>query len=238
MVGSSPLDTSTDTPHRGMSLLLGLSTTRGSSSRRRSEGKRSSSRKALVLEQQQQSLDRDHSDPTSSGITTPTVLQRSQRSILMENQLDLNETEMEYYEQIVNDLAGEASIHPSSCLSPCLIYLSSSSFPCSSIEKLERMKDEKEEIHAISSMLGDRLLKITYDIPTMLLLLYIQRCHAGDTSSYHLFVSRQQKDELLKSSTEELVQQRAAMEREMADLKSLLGEIVLCSASAVSLARC
>jgi len=114
LVGSSPLDTSTDTPHRGMSLLLGLSTTRASSSssRRRSEGKRSSSRKALVLEQQQ-SLDRDHCDPTSSSITTPTVLQRSQRSILMENQLDLNETEMEYYEQIVNDLAGEASIHQS-----------------------------------------------------------------------------------------------------------------------------
>lgn len=114
LVGSSPLDTSTDTPHRGMSLLLGLSTTRASSSSsRRSEGKRSSSRKALVLEQQQQSLGRDHCDPTSSSITTPTVLQRSQRSILMENQLDLNETEMEYYEQIVNDLAGEASIHPS-----------------------------------------------------------------------------------------------------------------------------
>ena len=114
LVGSSPLDTSTDTPHRGMSLLLGLSTTRASSSssRRRSEGKRSSSRKALVLEQQQ-SLDRDHCDPTSSSITTPTVLQRSQRSILMENQLDLNETEMEYYEQIVNDLAGEASIQQS-----------------------------------------------------------------------------------------------------------------------------
>ena len=112
LVGSSPLDTSTDTPHRGMSLLLGLSTTRASSSSRRSEGKRNSSRKALVLEQQQ-SLGRDHCDPTSSSITTPTVLQRSQRSILMENQLDLNETEMEYYEQIVNDLAGEASIHPS-----------------------------------------------------------------------------------------------------------------------------
>lgn len=113
LVGSSPLDTSTDTPHRGMSLLLGLSSTKASSSsRRRSEGKRSSSRKALGLEQQQ-SLDRDHCDPTSSSITTPTVLQRSQRSILMENQLDLNETEMEYYEQIVNDLAGEAFIHPS-----------------------------------------------------------------------------------------------------------------------------
>ena len=26
------------------------------------------------------------------------------------------------------------------------------------------MKDEKEEIQAISSMLGDRLMKITYDI--------------------------------------------------------------------------
>jgi len=39
------------------------------------------------------------------------------------------------------------------------------------------MKDEKEEIQAISSMLGDRLLKITYDIPTMLLL-YIPCSHA------------------------------------------------------------
>lgn len=44
------------------------------------------------------------------------------------------------------------------------------------------------------------------------------------TNHYDVFVCRQQKDELLKSSTEELVLQRAAMEREMADLKSLLGE--------------
>lgn len=58
-----------------------------------------------------------------------------------------------------------------------------------------------------------------------LLLIY----YAVDTSSYQMFVNRQQKDELLKSSTEELVQQRAAMEREMADLKSLLGETMLCS---------
>jgi hypothetical protein len=44
-----------------------------------------------------------------------------------------------------------------------------SSYSYSSVEKLERMKDEKEEIQAISSMLGDRLLKITYDIPYPLL---------------------------------------------------------------------
>jgi len=41
---------------------------------------------------------------------------------------------------------------------------------------------------------------------------------------YFVLLCSQQKDELLKSSTEELTQQRAAMEREMEDLKSLLGE--------------
>jgi sensor domain CHASE-containing protein len=40
----------------------------------------------------------------------------------------------------------------------------------------------------------------------------------------HDMFCRQQKDELLKASTEELVQQRTAAEREMEDLKSLLGE--------------
>ena len=58
---------------------------------------------------------------------------RTQRSIFMENQLDLNESEMEYYENIVNDLA----------------------------EKLERMQEEKEDLQSISNSLGDRLQRLS-----------------------------------------------------------------------------
>jgi len=144
--GSSPLD---DTPRRGRSsLLLRLST--GARSRR-SEGKHSST---AGLEELEQSTTRDNDNDTS--IMTPVL--RSQRTILMENQLDLNETEMEYYEQIVNDLAGPYC--------GTLLYSDAHDSPVLTrrcIEKLERMKEEKEEIQAISSMLGDRLLKITYE---------------------------------------------------------------------------
>ncbi len=45
---------------------------------------------------------------------------------------DLNETELEYYEEIVNDLA----------------------------EKLEKMKEEKEDLQLISNALGERLQRI------------------------------------------------------------------------------
>ena len=58
---------------------------------------------------------------------------RTQRSIFMENQLDLNESEMEYYEEVVNDLA----------------------------EKLERMQEEKDDLQSISNALGDRLQRLS-----------------------------------------------------------------------------
>lgn len=58
---------------------------------------------------------------------------RTQRSIFMENQLDLNESEMEYYEDIVNDLAS----------------------------KLERMQEEKDDLQSISNALGERLQRLS-----------------------------------------------------------------------------
>lgn len=58
---------------------------------------------------------------------------RTQRSIFMENQLDLNESEMAYYEEVVNDLA----------------------------EKLERMQEEKDDLQSISNALGDRLQRLS-----------------------------------------------------------------------------
>jgi predicted DNA binding CopG/RHH family protein len=60
-------------------------------------------------------------------------LYRTQRSIFMENQLDLNESEMEYYEGVVNDLA----------------------------EKLERMQEEKDDLQSISNALGERLQRLS-----------------------------------------------------------------------------
>ena len=67
---------------------------------------------------------------------TPTRLDRSgqfkQRSVFMENQLDLNESEMEYYEHIVNDLA----------------------------DKLEKVQEEKDDLQAICTSLGDRLQRM------------------------------------------------------------------------------
>lgn len=51
----------------------------------------------------------------------------------MENQLDLNESEMDYYEEVINDLA----------------------------EKLKNVQEEKEELQAVSTSLGDRLQRLT-----------------------------------------------------------------------------
>ncbi len=69
---------------------------------------------------------------------SPSVLDRSgqskqHRSVFMENQLDLNESEMEYYETVVNDLA----------------------------DKLEKMQEEKDDLQAISASLGERLQKLS-----------------------------------------------------------------------------
>jgi len=56
-----------------------------------------------------------------------------QKSIVMENQLDLNESEIDYYEDIVNDLA----------------------------ERLEKMKEERDELQFVSNALGERLQRLT-----------------------------------------------------------------------------
>lgn len=68
---------------------------------------------------------------------SPSVLDRSshmtaghlQRSVFMENQLDLNESEMEYYEGVINDLA----------------------------DKVDALQVEKEDLQSISASLGERL---------------------------------------------------------------------------------
>jgi hypothetical protein len=70
---------------------------------------------------------------TYTPIKTDQSGMRTQRSIFMENQLDLNESEMEYYEQIVDDLA----------------------------EKLERMQEEKDDLQSISNALGERLQRLS-----------------------------------------------------------------------------
>lgn len=57
------------------------------------------------------------------------------RSICMENQLELNESEIVYYEAIVEDL----------------------------VDKLSQMKQEKEDLQSICNSLGDRLQKIGKD---------------------------------------------------------------------------
>ncbi len=54
------------------------------------------------------------------------------RSICMENQLELNESENDYYETIIEEL----------------------------VEKLSNMKREKEDLQSICNSLGDRLQKI------------------------------------------------------------------------------
>lgn len=51
----------------------------------------------------------------------------------MENQLDLNESEIDYFEEIINDLA----------------------------ERLEKMKEERDELQSITNSLGDRLQRIS-----------------------------------------------------------------------------
>jgi hypothetical protein len=55
------------------------------------------------------------------------------KSIAMENQLDLNESEIDYFEEIINDLA----------------------------ERLEKMKEERDELQSITNSLGDRLQRIS-----------------------------------------------------------------------------
>jgi hypothetical protein len=57
---------------------------------------------------------------------------RTQRSIYMENQLDLNDAEMAYFEEVVNDL----------------------------LQKLEHMKEEKDDLQSIANVLGERLQKL------------------------------------------------------------------------------
>ncbi len=57
----------------------------------------------------------------------------STHKTIMANTLELNESELEYYEQVVNDLA----------------------------EQLERMREEKEDLQSISSSLGERLQKVS-----------------------------------------------------------------------------
>lgn len=75
------------------------------------------------------------------------AMHRSQRSIMLENQLDLNESEMEYYEQIVNDLAAklEKVTEERDDLA----------------DKVERLNEEKEELQDVSSSLGSRLQSVT-----------------------------------------------------------------------------
>ncbi len=51
----------------------------------------------------------------------------------MENQLDLNESEIDYFEEIINDLA----------------------------ERLEKMKEERDDLQSITNSLGDRLQRIS-----------------------------------------------------------------------------
>lgn len=80
-------------------------------------------------------------DSTARGMDSapqsPSALDRSssrlQRSVFMENQLDLNESEMAYYEGVVNDLA----------------------------DRLEALTAEKEELQAVSAGLGDRLHRLS-----------------------------------------------------------------------------
>ena len=57
------------------------------------------------------------------------------RSILMENQLDLNESEIDYYEEVVNDL----------------------------VEKLDKLREEKDDVQSICNSLGERLQKLHKD---------------------------------------------------------------------------
>lgn len=57
------------------------------------------------------------------------------RSVLMENQLDLNESEIDYYEEVVNDL----------------------------VEKLDKLKEEKDDLQSICNGLGERLHKLGQD---------------------------------------------------------------------------
>ena len=90
---------------------------------------------------------------------------RTQRSIFMENQLDLNESEMQYYEEVINELA----------------------------EKLERMKEEKDDLQSISSTLGDRLQRMG-----------------------------QQKEEALAQAAKQLEAQRAELGALIADLETQL----------------
>ena len=67
--------------------------------------------------------------PFDSTPVAPTMAYSKRKKVLMENQLDLNENELDYYEDIVNDLA----------------------------EKLEKMTQEKEDLQSVSSSLGGRL---------------------------------------------------------------------------------
>ena len=66
---------------------------------------------------------------------TPTVLNKShnkERTIYMENQLDLNESEMEYYEKCITDLA----------------------------DKMDKLLEEKEELSQANQALADRLKRL------------------------------------------------------------------------------
>lgn len=57
------------------------------------------------------------------------------RSVLMENQLDLNESEIDYYEEVVNDL----------------------------VEKLDKLREEKDDVQSICNSLGEKLQKLHKD---------------------------------------------------------------------------
>lgn len=73
-------------------------------------------------------MDNEPSTPSAMDLSG----QSKHRSVFMENQLDLNESEMEYYEGVINDLA----------------------------DKLEKMQDEKEDLQDVSKALGDKLQKL------------------------------------------------------------------------------
>jgi hypothetical protein len=80
------------------------------------------------FEEDSTSLENEPSTPTALNLSG----QSKQRSVFMENQLDLNESEMEYYEGVINDLA----------------------------DKLEKVQEEKEDLLDVSKALGEKLQRL------------------------------------------------------------------------------
>jgi chromosome segregation ATPase len=74
------------------------------------------------------------STPLNNSKTISNLSFQSVRKVYMENQLDLNTSELEYYEEMVNELA----------------------------EKLEGANEEKDELQSICNTLGDRLQQLSY----------------------------------------------------------------------------